>query len=132
MDTSSGEKRGLGAAARVVSERASSIVRLELQLAAAELKKKVASLGIGIALFVVAAFLGVFALGFAFATIAVALAIVLDTWLALLVVTAGLLVLAGVLVLLGLRKLRKGTPLVPEQAIEEAKLTSEALRNGSN
>jgi len=132
MDTSSGEKRGLGAAARIVSERASSIVRLELQLAAAELKKKVASLGIGIALFVVAAFLGVFALGFAFATIAVALAIVLDTWLALLVVTAGLLVLAGVLVLLGLRKLRKGTPLVPEQAIEEAKLTSEALRNGSN
>jgi len=132
MDTSSGEKRGLGAAARIVSERASSIVRLELQLAAAELKKKVASLGIGIALFVAAAFLGVFALGFAFATIAVALAIVLDTWLALLVVTAGLLVLAGVLVLLGLRKLRKGTPLVPEQAIEEAKLTSEALRNGSN
>ena len=132
MDTSSGEKRGLGAAARIVSERASSIVRLELQLAAAELKKKVASLGIGIALFVVAACLGVFALGFAFATIAAALAIVLDTWLALLVVTAGLLVLAGVLVLLGLRKLRKGTPLVPEQAIEEAKLTSEALRNGSN
>ena len=50
METPSGEKRGLGAAARIVSERASSIVRLELQLAAAELKKKVASLGIGIAL----------------------------------------------------------------------------------
>ena len=32
--------------------------------------------------------------------------------------------------MLGVRKLRKGTPLVPEQAIEEAKLTSEALRNG--
>ena len=131
MDTSSGEKRGLGAAARIVSERASSIVRLELQLAAAELKKKVASLGIGIALFVVAAFLCVFALGFAFATIAAALAIVFATWLALLIVTAGLLVVAGVLVVLGLRKLRKGTPLVPEQAIEEAKLTSEALRNGN-
>ena len=131
MDTSAGEKRGLGAAARIVSERASSIVRLELQLAAAELKKKVASLGIGIALFVVAAFLGLFALGFAFATIAVALAIVLDTWLALLIVTAGLLLVAGLLVVVGLRKLRKGTPLVPEQAIEEAKLTSEALRNGN-
>ncbi len=131
MDTSSGEKRGLGAAARIVSERAGSIVRLELQLAAAELKKKIASLGIGIALFVAAAFLGLFALGFAFATIAVALAIVLDTWLALLIVTAGLLLVAGLLVVVGLRKLRKGTPLVPEQAIEEAKLTSEALRNGN-
>ena len=40
--------------------------------------------------------------------------------------------LAGLLVVLGLRKLRKGTPLVPEQAIEEAKLTSEAIRNGSH
>jgi uncharacterized membrane protein YqjE len=132
METPSGEKRGLGAAARIVSERASSIVRLELQLAAAELKKKVASLGVGIALFVAAAFLGVFALGFAFATIAAALATFLATWLALLIVTAGLLLLAGVLVVLGVRKLRKGTPLVPEQAIEEAKLTSEALRNGNN
>jgi uncharacterized membrane protein YqjE len=132
METPSGEKRGLGAAAKIVGERASSIVRLELQLAAAELKKKVASLGVGIALFVVAAFFAVFGLGFAFATVAAALATFLATWLALLIVTGSLLVFAGLLVVLGIRKLRKGTPLVPEQAIEEAKLTSEALRNGSN
>ena len=94
-------------------------------------EEEVASLGVGIALFVVAAFFGVFALGFAFATIAAALATFLATWLALLIVTGGLLVLAGLLVVLGLRKLRKNTPLVPEQAIEEAKLTSEALRNGN-
>jgi uncharacterized membrane protein YqjE len=131
MDTSSGEKRGLGAAARIVSERASSIIRLELQLAAAELKKKVASLGLGIALLVVAVFVVIFALGFGFATVAAALATFLSTWLALLIVTGGLFVLAGLLGFLGLRMLRKGTPLVPEQAIEEAKLTSEALRNGN-
>jgi uncharacterized membrane protein YqjE len=131
MDTSSGEKRGLGAAARIVSERASSIIRLELQLAAAELKKKVASLGLGIALLVVAVFVVIFALGFGFATVAAALATFLSTWLALLIVTGGLFVLAGLLGFLGLRMLRKATPLVPEQAIEEAKLTSEALRNGN-
>jgi hypothetical protein len=132
MESPPGEKRGLGAAARIVSERAGSIIRLELQLAAAELKKKVASLGVGIALFGVAAFLGIFALGFGLATVAAALATFLSTWLSLLIVTGGLLVLVGLLVALGVYKLRKGTPLVPEQAIEEAKLVSEALRNGSH
>ena len=127
-----GEKRGLGAAARIVSERASSIVRLELQLAAAELKKKAATLGLGIALLAVAAFLLVLALIFALATAAAALATTFSVWLALLIVTGAIVLLAGLLAVVGLGRLRKGTPLVPEQAIEEAKLTSEAIRNGSH
>jgi len=73
-----------------------------------------------------------FAVGFLFATIAAALATVLDTWLALLIVTAGLLVLTGGLVALGVALIKKGSPPLPKQAIEEAKLTTEALRsNGS-
>ena len=130
MPTHAGERRGLGAAAKLVSERASSLVRLELQLAAAELKQKVVALGLGIALLVGAAVLGLFALGFALATAATALATTLSTWLALLVVTAGLVLLAGVLGALGLGRVRKGTPPIPVQAIEEAKLTTEALKNG--
>jgi len=130
MPTHAGERRGLGAAAKLVSERASSLVRLELQLAAAELKQKVVALGLGIALLVGAAVLGLFAVGFAFATAAAALATTLSTWLALLVVTAGLVLLAGVLGALGLGRVRKGTPPIPVQAIEEAKLTTEALKNG--
>ena len=130
MPTEADERRGLGAAARLVSERASSIVRLELQLAAAELKKKVFALGLGIALLAVAALLGLFAIGFALATAAAALATVVSTWLALLIVTGALLFLVGLLALIGIGRLRKGTPLVPTQAIEEAKLTTEALKNG--
>ena len=130
MPTHAGERRGLGAAAKLVSERASSLVRLELQLAAAELKQKVIALGLGIALIVGAAVLGLFALVFALATAAAALATTLSTWLALLVVTAGLVLLAGVLGALGLGRVRKGTPPIPVQAIEEAKLTTEALKNG--
>ena len=130
MPTHAGERRGLGAAAKLVSERASSLVRLELQLAAAELKQKVVALGLRIALLVGAAVLGLFALGFALATAAAALATTLSTWLALLVVTAGLVLLAGVLGALGLGRVRKGTPPIPVQAIEEAKLTTEALKNG--
>jgi uncharacterized membrane protein YqjE len=122
------ETPGLGKTAKGVAEHASALVRLELELAALELKKKVVALAVGIGLAVAAAVFGLFALGFVFATIAAALATVLATWLALLIVTLGLFVLAGLLGVLALAKIRKGTPPVPEQAIREAKLTTEALK----
>ena len=132
MPTHAGERAGLGGAAKLVADRASSIVRLELRLAAAELKKKVVALGLGIGLLVGSALFGFFALGFALATAAAALALVVATWLALLIVTGGLFILAGLLAMLGIGRLRKGTPPIPEQAIAEAKLTTEALRDGRN
>lgn len=121
---------GLGAATKAVSERVSAIVRLEIELAVAELKKKAAAMGVGIGLLAGAALFAFFMVGFLFATIAVALAIVLDAWAALLVTTGILAVLAGVLAFIGITILQKGTPPVPEQAIEEARLTTEALKNG--
>jgi hypothetical protein len=120
---------GVGGAAKQVAEHASSIARLEVELAALELKKKVTSLGIGIGLAVGAALVGVFMLGFLFATVAAVLATFLSTWLALLVVTAALLVLSGILGTLALGRIKRGTPPVPEQAIREAKLTQAALRH---
>jgi hypothetical protein len=129
MPTHAGE-RGLGAAARAVSERVSSIVRLEIQLAVSELKRKVVALGLGIGLLLGAGIFLLFMLGFAFATVAAALATVVSTWLALLIVTGILLAIAGLLGFLGVTALAKGTPPVPEQAIAEAKLTTEALKNG--
>jgi uncharacterized membrane protein YqjE len=120
---------GLGAAVKEVAERASSIVRLELELAAMELRRKVASLGLGIALLLGAALFLVFMLAFVFATIAAALATAMPTWAALLVTTGILLLLSGVLAVIGLAKVRKGTPPLPEQAIQEAKLTTEALKS---
>jgi hypothetical protein len=52
---------------------------------------------VGVALGLGAAFVALFGLGFLLATIAVALAIVLDTWLALLLVTLGLIAIAAAL-----------------------------------
>ena len=130
MPAQTGEKRGLGAAARLVSERASSLVRLELQLAAAELKQKLGALRLGIGLLAGAAVFGFFAIGFGLATVAAGLATTLSTWLALLIVTGGLLLFVALLAAIGVAQVRKGTPPVPEQAIEEAKLTTEALKNG--
>jgi uncharacterized membrane protein YqjE len=130
MPTRAGERPGLGGAAKLVADRARSIVRLELQLAATELKKKVAALGIGIGLLLGAALLGLFGLGFLFATIAAAIATALSTWLALLIVTGALFLLTGLLAVIGIASIKKGVPPVPEHALEEAKRTAEALKNG--
>jgi hypothetical protein len=119
---------GVGGAAKTVAEHASAIAKLEVELAALELKKKVAALGIGIGMGVGAALFCVYALGFLFATIAAVFATFLATWLALLLVTVLLLVLAGTLGMLALKSIKRGTPPVPEQAIQEAKLTSSALK----
>jgi hypothetical protein len=124
---------GVGPAAKQVAEHASSLARLELELAALEVKKKVAALGIGIGLGVGALLFVVFALWFAFATIAAGLATAMDTWLALLITTGILVALAAVLGIVAAGLIRKGSPPVPEQAIEEARLTTEALKhNGSS
>jgi hypothetical protein len=122
----------IGDAAKLVADKASSVVRLELALAAAELKRKLRALGVGIVLVAGAAVFVVFGLVLGLATIAAALATVFATWLALLIVTGGLFALAGVLAVLGIARIKKGTPPVPEQAIAEAKLTAEALRNGKH
>ena len=129
MPTRETESQGVGTAAKIVAERASSIVRLELELAAMELKRKVVALGLGIGLAVGAGIFLFFMLGFAFATLAAALATAMSTWLALLITTGILFLLAGVLGFLAIGRIRKGTPPVPEQAIREAKLTTEALKS---
>ena len=119
---------GVGAAAKQVAEHASALARLELELAALELKQKAVSLGLGVGLLVGAGIVALFMLGFALAAAAAAIATVLSTWLSLLIVTGALGLLAGTLGLLGLGRIGKGTPPLPEQAIEEAKRTTEALR----
>jgi hypothetical protein len=129
VPTDATEQHGLGASAKEVAEHASSLVRLELELAALEVKRKVTALGIGIGLGLAAAVFTVFGLGFGLATIAAALANVFSTWLALLIVTLGLLLVAGILGLIAIVLIKRGSPPLPEQAIREAKLTTEALKS---
>lgn len=129
MPTQETDSQSVGAAVKEVAERASAIVRLELELAALELKRKAASLGVGIGLAIGAAVLALFMVGFLLATIAAALALVMPWWAALLVVTGILALVVAVLAVLAVNRIEKGTPPVPEQAILEAKLTTEALKS---
>jgi membrane protein implicated in regulation of membrane protease activity len=123
------EAQGLGSAAKQFAERASTLVRLELELAALELKRKFRLLATGIALGALAAVLLVFAIGFGLASAAAGIATATPVWLALLIVTLGLVLVVGLLGWLAQRAIKKATPPVPEQALQEAKLTTEALKH---
>lgn len=128
MATHATNQGSVGDAVKEVAERTSSIARLELELAQLELKRKAKPLGVGIGLAIAAALFALFMIGFLYATIAAAIALALPTWAALLIVTAILLLQVAVLGLLAKNRFEKGGPPVPEQAIKEAKLTTEALK----
>ena len=128
-ETDGRQTTGLGAAVKQVAERVSAIVRLELELAAMELQRKVKALGLGLVFGLGAAVFLFFTIGFAFATIAAALATAMATWAALLIVTGVLFLMVAVCGVLAIGRFKKGTPPLPEQAIREAKLTTDALKS---
>jgi multisubunit Na+/H+ antiporter MnhC subunit len=119
---------GVGWAAREFVDRARSIARLEVELALLEVKRKLLRIAVGVGLGLGAALFALFALGFLAAGGAAALALVLPVWASLLIVGGALLGSAAVLVVLAVGSLKQGTPPVPEQAIEEARRTTEALK----
>jgi hypothetical protein len=123
------EPRGIRASVRQVVRHASTLMALQRELAKVEMSRKAGALGAGAGLGVAAAVVGVFALAFGLGTAVVALAIVLDLWLAFLIVFAALLLLTALLGLLAVSLLRKGTPLAPEQALEEARRTRMVLKH---
>lgn len=121
---------GLSGATKRVADHARSIVQLELRLAVTEMKRKAVALAGGIGLTLTAGLFGLFGLMFGLAAGAAALTLVLSVWLALLVICGGLFLLAGVLAVVGVGLLSKGAKPIPEQALEEAQLTREALQDG--
>jgi Flp pilus assembly protein TadB len=106
---------------KLASEQISRLVRDELQLAQIELARKGKHAGIGVGLFGTAGFLAIYALGALIATAALALALVLPAWLAVLIVAVVLLAIAGVLVLLGRSQMRRAFPPVPAEAVDSVK-----------
>lgn len=103
------------------SEQISRLVRDELALAKAELTEKGKHAGLGLGLFGGAGVFVFYGVGAAIATVIIALAIVLPTWLAALIVTVGLFLLAGLLALVGRGQVKRATPMTPVAAQESIK-----------
>jgi putative superfamily III holin-X len=119
---------GVGEAVHEVTERAKSLIRLEVELALVELRRKGATAGLGVGLLLTAALLGLYGIGFLFATAAAGLATALPVWLSILIVGVGVLALAGLAAALGIPRLRRATPLMPEAAAREARLTADVIK----
>jgi len=119
---------GVGWAAKQVVDRARSIARLEVELALLEIKRKLFRIAVGIGLGAGAAVVALLALGFLAAGAAAAIALAVPVWAALLIVGGVLIATTGALVAFAVRSIRAGTPPVPEEAIEEARRTTETLR----
>jgi len=124
------EQRSIADLVVEVSENASTLVREEIELAKAEVSEKVGKLARG-------AGVGVAAGAFAFLALIMILhgiAWVLgeelfsgNIWAGYFVTAAIFLLLAALAGWIASKALKAGAPPVPEQAIEEAKLTKEML-----
>jgi membrane protein implicated in regulation of membrane protease activity len=124
------ESQGIRASARGVVAHLRAIARLEKELARAELKRKGALGGAGVGLGVAAGLTALYAVGFGLAAIAAGLAQVVPWWAALLIVFAVLVVAVVVMLLIARNLLRQSQPFKPEGALEEARLTRQAIGGG--
>jgi uncharacterized membrane protein YqjE len=117
----SGSDPALGALVNQLTTQVPELIRSEIRLAQAEVTEKGKRVGIGIGMFSGAGLMAFFGFGTLLATIILALALVMDAWLAALIVTVVLFAVAGVLALIGKNKVQEATPLQPERAVEGVK-----------
>jgi len=114
-----------------ISDQASFLVREEIELAKAEMAIKARKLGVGAGIAVAAGFFGLLALIYLFEGVAWFLndQVFNNLWTGFAVVVVFLLVVAAGAGIFAARLLQAGAPPTPDQAIEQAKLTKEALEH---
>jgi len=110
---------------REVARRGAAVLRLQAELAKAELRDTAKNAGAGLALVIAAAFLAFFVFALLTGLFVALLALALPVWASVLIVMVVYIIVVLVLVLVARGRFRqaKGTPLAREQA----KLTASAL-----
>jgi len=112
-----------------VAESARTLIQLELQLAIEEIKRKLAMLGVGLGLTAFAAYFLSLAILFGLAAATVGLTYVMPIWAACLVMGFAVLLVAVGLAMIGYVLMRRGSNVMPEEAMAEAQLTMEDLED---
>jgi hypothetical protein len=130
MSTNGSADKNLGEIVSEVSEKASLLVRQEIDLAKAEITAKVGKLTRGAAVAAAAGVFLIFGITMFFHTLAWLLFDLFDfgaIWYGFAIVTGLLFLMAILAALVALRLFKKGAPPTPDLAIEEAKRTREQL-----
>lgn len=115
-----------------LAQQTSDLVKSELALAKLEMTEKAKHAGLGAGLFGGAGILALYGGGALVATVIAALALVLDLWLAALIVTVVLFALAGVVALVGKGQVGKATPAAPDHTIDNVKRDVAAVQEARN
>jgi hypothetical protein len=129
--STNGADKSLGDVVTEVTEKASFLVREEIELAKTEITEKVTKLGKGAGALAAAGVLAVFALIFFFHALAWFFNDAFNwggtVWQGYLATFFLIILVGGIIGFLGYRWLKGGSPPTPELAIEEAKRTREML-----
>jgi Putative Actinobacterial Holin-X, holin superfamily III len=125
-------EKSLGEIVNEVTEKASLLVREEIELAKAEVTQKVTRIAKGAVLATVGGIFLVFMLIYFLHGLALFLDDVLNVnpsgvWIGYAIVTGGLLLLGLIAIFIAVRLFKRGAPPMPELAIAEAKRTREVL-----
>jgi uncharacterized membrane protein YqjE len=120
----------LGQAIQDVTEKASLLIREEIELAKSEMTEKASKLGKGAGIGGAAGIFAVFGLIYLLHSIAWAIASLLDDdnpWLGYLIVAVVLFIVGAIAGLFASRQFKRGSPPTPQMAIEEGKLIKETV-----
>jgi uncharacterized membrane protein YqjE len=115
------DDRSVGELVNQLSEQTSTLIRQELRLAQAELREKGKRVGIGAGMFGGAGLVALYGVGALVAAAIIGIGTLIEPWIAAVIVGVVLLAVAGVLALTGRKQVERGTPPLPQQAIESAK-----------
>lgn len=122
------ESRSIGATVLQITDKVATLIHDEVELAKAEVVGSVKNLVRGAIVGIVAAVFAVFGLIFLLHFIALIISDAIgQAWAGYGIVAGSLFVLGALAAWIASRKLKKGSNLMPEQAIEEARKTEEAI-----
>jgi len=121
-------KRSLAVLIADVPRLLGELVRGEIESLKSEMVSKLKNAGIGVGLFVGAAFIALFALMVLIAAAVLGFAEIVPAWAAALIVAGILLLIVAILILVGVALVKKGTPPAPTETIESIKSDVRAIK----
>ena len=120
----------LGGLVNQLTTQVPELIRSEMRLAQAEVAEKGKRAGVGIGMFSVAGLLAFFGIAALVTTAILALALVVDAWLAALLVALVLLLAAAIAAMAGKKKVAEAAPAVPERAVQGVKDDIATVKGG--
>jgi uncharacterized membrane protein YqjE len=115
-----------------LTQQTTELVRSEIALAKTEMTEKAKHAGVGVGLFGGAGIIALYGVGALIAAIILVLSLVMDAWIAALIVAVVLFAIAGVAALLGKKQVSQATPAAPEKTIDNVKRDVETVKEGAS